>query len=304
MLQEILPPDLYNIISKSFNLDFIFEIRIRVNKPIVINHSGVLKYLKNKEDNSLVCATKSDIEKIIASTTQSSLYAFMNEIKQGFITAKGGIRIGISGEVVYAENQQVQTIKNISSLNIRIPHEIKNCAHTALCYILNGGINSTLILSAPGAGKTTFLKDICANISSENRIYQTLICDERYEIASSHLGNVVNNVGLCTDVISGATKEFAFNFGIRTMKPDVIICDEIMNMQDAEAIKKAINSGVSVIATAHASSLTDAKSRKELKFLIDNKLFKRIIVLSARNGPGTYEGIYNENLNSIYKIGE
>jgi len=303
MLKHLLPQPIISVIEKNFKLSGVYEIRMRANKPIVVNFFGKYIVVKN-ESGQNVMASKKDIESVVCAATKNSLYAFMSELKQGFITCDGGIRIGVCGEMVMDENGCVQTIKNICALNIRIPHQIKNCAHTALCYILNGGINSTLILSPPGAGKTTFLKDICASISCESRPYQVLICDERFEIASSYLGEMHNDIGLFSDVISGASKDFAFKFAIRTMKPDVIVCDEIMSVEDAKSILNAIKSGVQVIATAHAKDISDAIMRPELKTLIDAKAFKRIIVLSSKNGPGTYEGIYNENLVSIYKTGE
>ena len=303
MLEEILPQTLLMAIKQNYNLNNVYEIRMRLNKPLVLNYFGKYVFAKNKY-NERIMVSKNDIEAVISTATNNSLYAFNGQLKQGFITARGGIRIGVGGEVVLDDNFSIKTIKNPSSLNIRIPHQIKNCAHTALCYILNGTVHSTLILAPPGAGKTTFLKDICANMSGENRIYQTLICDERYEIASVFQGEIFSNIGDCSDVISGATKDFAFKFGVRSMKPDVIVCDEIMGQNDATSIISAINSGVSVIATAHAKNISDALNRKDLKTLLEARVFKRIVVLSSKNGPGTYEGIYNENLVSIYKNGE
>ena len=303
MLKTILPQPIIELLEKNFKLNGIYEIRMRTNKPLVINYFGKFVLVKNDCGSNFI-VEKPCLEAVINSATKNSLYAFMPQLKQAFITSEGGIRIGVCGEVVLGEDGKIQTVKNFCSLNIRIPHQIKNCAHTALCYILNGGINSTLILAPPGAGKTTFLKDICANLSTENRLYQVLICDERFELASSYLGIINNDIGICSDVVSGSSKNFAFSFAIRTMKPDVIVCDEIMSQQDAESVVYAIKSGAKVIATAHAKNIADALMRKELKYLLDSKVFNRIIVLSSRNGPGTYEGIYNENLISIYKTGE
>ena len=300
MLENILPHTLIEAIKQNYNLNSVYEIRMRRGMPLVLNYLGKNVVAKTKSQEKII-VFKSDIDAVINSATKNSLYAFMSELKQGYITAEGGIRIGVCGEVVLDDSGGVQTIKNVCSLNIRIPHQIKNCAHTALCYILNGAVNSTLILAPPGAGKTTFLKDICDNISNDHRVYQTLICDERFEIASSYQGQLGSSVGAYTDVISGATKDFAFKFGIRNMKPDVVVCDEIITQNDAVSVLNCINSGVSVIATAHAKNIAEALGRKELKMLLEQKAFKVIVVLSERNGPGTYEGIYNENLVLVYK---
>ena len=304
MLSRLLPPNIYEAVSSAFNLQNVYELRLRENKPLAINFGGKMYFVKNiKTSQNIICSSK-DIEYVLLSASENSLYAVNNQICQGFLTCDGGIRIGVAGEHILTSSGETKTIKNISSINIRIPHEIKNCAHTALTFIANGGIKSALILAPPGAGKTTFLRDLANSIGQMSKVVNILICDERYEIANSANGKISLGVGQTADVISGATKKYVFEQGIRTLKPDLIICDEIMNEEDACAIIKAIRSGVSVIATAHSGSIVDAKSRSDLKMLLDQKAFERIIVLSSRNGPGTYEAIYNASLEIVYKSGE
>ena len=231
--------------------------------------------------------------------TKQSFYAYNNQIKQGFITTDSGIRIGLCGRVVY-EKDDISTIKDISSLNIRIAHAVKGCSDKILNLIFkNGQIKNTLIVSPPGAGKTTFVRDLALLLSNEKRINNILIVDERYEIAGN--GNSKDLFdGDYVDIISGCQKHFAFHEAIKSMNPSVIIADEISNKEDYDEILEAARCGVSVIATAHAGGIDDLKRRNSLKKILDEKIFERIVVLSKRLGVGTIETVLDENLRGIY----
>ena len=301
MIKDLLQSDIYNIISTTFNIASIYEIRLRLNLPIVVNFGGKNYFVKNIKNGEVVKCNQKDINHCLAVATENSIYAVNNQIKQGFITCKDGIRIGLSGEHVLNEKNKTETIKNITSLNIRIPHEIKNCAHTALTFMLNGGVKNTLIISPPGAGKTTFLRDIACGLSTYSKVLNVLIADERFEIANCYNGLPTLNVGQTSDVISGTTKEYAFCQGIRTLKPDVVMCDELVSKEDALAVKNAVLSGVKVIATIHGETQQSVLEKDEVSFLLNEKIFERIIILSSRNGPGTYEAILNQNLKPLYQ---
>lgn len=300
MLYDILPEWLFGLLTKNYLIDYIQEIRIRINKPIMINYKGKLIALFENENyqKSVVVANQELISYILAVATKQSVYAYNDQIRECYITTDGGIRIGLCGMVVY-NSGKVGTIKKISSLNIRIAHEVLNCSERIINFLVaNGNVKNTLVISLPGAGKTTMIRDIIFKLSNEKNIQNILVVDERFEIAG--LNSSVLNIGDYVDVLSGSEKQFAFNNALKTMNPSVIVSDELSREEDVESVKQAIKSGVKVIASAHASDISDLKSKKYFDMLLKDKYFERIVVLSKRNGVGTIEGIYDENLRGIY----
>lgn len=301
MLYNLLPEWLYNLITHEFVIEYVYEIRIRLGKPIMVNFKGKYQYLYDHEDykNNVVVASGDLINYILSVATKQSLYAYNNQIKHCYITTDGGIRIGVCGNVVYNENK-VATIKNINSLNIRISHQVLNCSNKIMGFICSDEtVKNTLIISPPGAGKTTLIRDIACKLSNEKHIQNILVVDERYEIAGG-VNNGLIDIGQFVDVISGSDKSFAFKEALKSMSPKVIITDEITEEEDFAQIKQAIKSGVKVIATAHAESVNDLKMKNYFETLIKDKYFQRFIVLSTKNGVGTVDGIFDENLRGIY----
>ncbi len=298
---SIFPEWLNNLLSKNFVMSHVFEVRIRIGKPIMVNYKG--KYVSIEEKNGYntmtVYASSELIDYIIKVATKQSLYAYNDQIKHCYIQAEGGIRIGICGTVVY-NNGQISTIKNILSLNVRIAHQVLGCSEKIINLICqNQIVKNTLIISPPGAGKTTLVRDIVFKLSNEKKIDNILIVDERFEIAAAGDASDID-VGIRTDIISGSEKSFAFNEALKTMSPSVIVTDEISSGEDIESVSKAIKSGVKVIATAHAENINDLKYKKYFVDVIKDKYFERIIVLSNRMGVGTIDGVFDENLRVIY----
>lgn len=303
MLKEILPEVILNSINQNLTWDKLYEIRLRCDKPCTINYGGSYYFLGLnglvKNEDEAIFSTASTLENIVLKASNNSIYAYNNEIKQGFLTLNNGIRIGISGEIV-AENNKIKTIKNFSSLNIRISHQIKNCCLKIFDKLfLDNNMLDTLIISVPGAGKTTFLRDIAFQLGKQNYPFNLLIIDERGEIASVCEGKAGLDVGKFTDVISYSTKQYGFEMGIRAMSPNIIFTDEIATEQDANAILYAIGCGVKVIATTHSNGIKELFLKTNFNELLNKKAFKRFVVLSNRNGPGTIEGIYDENFNYL-----
>ena len=287
---KILPKEIGDVVNKYLNDDVIQEIRIKVGKPIILNLSYGEKILEYK--------TKvEDLKFMMAKISNYSLYAFEEEIKQGYITLKGGHRIGLAGECVIS-NGEVRTIKNISSLNIRISREVVGSSDKVMKLITNNNrVYNTLIVSPPKCGKTTILRDIAKNISNGfSRINlkgkKVAIIDERSEIAGCYNGIPQMNVGIRSDVLDNCLKTNGIIMAIRSLSPEVIICDEIGTMNEVEALSMAFNSGVNMILTVHGIDLDDVSRRKSLKELINDNILERIVVLSSKNGPGTLEKVY------------
>lgn len=296
-MKDLLDNNLYNAIASQFVIENIEEVRLRANAPVVICALGKNYLLKSQD--GYYNATDYELNYAISRATQNSLYAVNDQIQQMFIGYKGGIRIGITGDVV-CENSKVKTIKYINSLNIRLPHQVKDFAKIALNFIYNNGkINSTLVVSEPGAGKTTLLRDICRGICSYSKVYNVLLVDERYEIACCNKGRPMLNVGLFTDIISGGNKKFAFNQAVRSLKPDVIITDELASEEDYIAVRQAVNSGVSVVASVHAKNQLELMNNSYIKQMLLDGIFTRIIVLSSQS-PNRYQGIYDNKLKCLY----
>jgi len=300
MLQELFPSNIYEAIKNNLNFNALYEIRMRLNKPITLNYSNKLIFLSyegltDDESDAIICS-KNLLDSVILKASNYSIYAVNEDIKKGFITLNGGIRLGVCGNVV-TENGYVKTIKDFSSINLRFPHEVRNCSLNALNYILEDGqVLNTLLISAPGKGKTTFIRDICYQLGNKNYPLNLLILDERNEISSTNAGVASMNVGKFSDILLYSNKKMGFENGIRSMSPDVIVTDEVGNKEDIESLIYASNSGINIIASAHAKDINELKEKYLFNEVLNKKIFKRIIVLSSKSGPGTIEGIFDENL--------
>ena len=284
-------PQKFKKLLSFVNLSDAEEIRLRKGLPLVINFSVKSMFITESGvfTNTLknaVKVTDSDIKEALELIVKSSLYTAQNSLKQGFVTVDGGNRIGISGSAVITDNE-ISSIKNISGLNYRIAKEICGVSDNVINNIYrNGKVLNTLIISPPCCGKTTILRDIARNLSIKG--VKVSVADERNEISALSSGTLGFDLGYSLDVLEGAPKTDAFKILIRSMSPDVIITDELGGDEDYFAIKKAMNSGVSVIASVHADSRqTFLDNHFEFK-----NLFNCYITLSRTNGPGTIEEIY------------
>ena len=291
---KFFPRGIANEINKEISKieELVQEIRIRVGSQIIVK--------TNKKDDIIInyFVTREDILEIMQVICNNSIYSYQNEIANGYITINGGHRVGITGDVVL-ENNKVINIKYISSLNFRIARQILDCSNNILKYVINLEENTifhTLIVSPPGAGKTTILKDLVRKISDRipeigfKGIDVSLI-DERGEISAMYNGVPQNKIGIRTDVLENVSKPIGIKMAVRSMAPKVIVADEIGNYNDIEAINYAACSGVKGIFTAHSLNYETMKLNKELNNLINMKIIERIIFLDSKT-KGKIKNVY------------
>lgn len=287
-------------ICYNINENTIEEIRIRVDRPVI------LKYPEGKEDILDHVVTQNEILNILQSLCNNSIYSYQSQICDGYITLQGGHRVGITGNVAMKDGK-ITNVNYVSSLNFRIAREIIGASDEILKEVVtrksntssqnnyrnanidnndisNLEINNTLIVSRPGCGKTTVLRDLVRNIS--NMGFTVSLIDERGEIASMYKGIPQNDIGLRTDVMDNVTKSLGMKIAVRTMAPQVIVADEIGTEGDLEAINYGICSGVKGIFTAHGSDISELRQNETLNKLYEEKLFKRIIFLENRGKMG------------------
>lgn len=279
------------------------ELRLRVAQPLLIRTSDK-DYFINQEGrvtspNKAYFANREDLAGTLERMTHSSVYAAEEDLKQGFLTLPGGNRVGVTGEVVL-QNGKIQTMKHVSSLNIRIARDKKGMGLKILPLLLNGDgtVCHTLLISPPRAGKTTLLRDLIRLISNGvpqlGLNGQTVgVMDERGELAGMWQGVPTYDLGYRTDVLDGCPKAFGMSMVVRSMAPQVIAMDELGHAEDVSALLDALRTGVQILSTAHASSLEEAQDRPVLAHLLNQGVFERLVVLSRQFGPGTIECVYN-----------
>lgn len=278
------------------------EIRLRSSKPIILRFTNEEKILQELIETE-------DILQTLQNVCDNSIYSYQNQICEGFITIKGGHRVGITGNAVISD-EKVTNINYISNLNFRIARQIIGCSEHMLEYILDlpdNTIYNTLIISPPGAGKTTLLRDLIRKISNgiENIGFKgknISVVDERGEIAAMYKGVPQNDVGIRTDILDNIKKSEGMKMVIRSMSPDIIVADEIGSNEDVEAINYAICCGIKGIFTAHGSSLEDLELNPAISELIERQIFERLVFLD-KNTKGKIDKIYKlDKTKKEYKI--
>lgn len=261
------------------------EIRLRAGWPIHLVLSGEEIPLPQTR------VIGEDLEQVLDRATEFSRYTAEESLRAGFVTARGGFRVGVCGSVI-ASNGKSEGIRDISSLAIRIPREQEDIARPLLPRLLEKGrLLNTLILSPPGGGKTTLLRDLVRLVSDGSELAAPMrvsLVDERGEIAAMYRGMAQLAVGSQTDVLDGCPKRIAIPMLLRAMTPQVIALDEIAHPSDVDALCSAVNCGIVMLATAHASSDSEWESRPILKRLLNCGVFERVVVIEVQKAFRSY----------------
>ena len=288
---KILSRDLRSVFEKEeLQFEELQEIRLRTGHPIIIFYRGTEKILP-------VISTERSIRETLDYVSNYSLYAYENELRQGFITIEGGHRVGMAGQVLI-ENGRVKNMKQVSSLNIRISHEILSCADKLFPFITyNKQLYHTLIISPPRCGKTTILRDLIRQISDGNKWIKGCtvgVVDERSELAGCYQGVPQNHMGMRTDVLDGCPKADGMIMLIRSMSPQVVAVDEIGAPEDVQAIKYAMHCGCKMLSTVHGESLEEIQKKPLFAQLVKEQCFERYVVLGNRKHIGEMIAVYNK----------
>ncbi len=276
---EFLPEKLFNKIS-NLGIERISEIRLRLYKPMFICIDGIYKEIFIKD----YVFDEKEIQSIITKLTKHSIYAYIDNIRAGYLYGNFGERIGLCGVGVYDESR-LTTLKDFNSLCIRVPHAVVGCANKLFDLLVSENLPNLLIISPPGVGKTTLLREI-ARLISNNYLINVLVIDEKNELWA----NGYFDLGKTTDVMV-SSKCFGFNSALLNMRPDLIITDELSSENDVLGAEKARLSGVKIIASAHGSSLDEVKKKESFKRVFSNLIFDYCVTLSLKCGYGTIEKI-------------
>lgn len=291
------------------DFDKVYEFRLRVNNPLIIVVENKEFYISKNSNEGLTTdienayiVNSKELRETVEYISNYSLYAFEDEVRQGFITVAGGHRVGVCGKV-FMDNGQIKSMKYISFLNIRISHEIKGCADKIIPYVVkNNEFLHTLIISPPRCGKTTLLRDIIRQISDgfDDFSGQSVgVVDERSELAGCYMGVPTNDLGVRSDVLDCCPKALGIEILLRSMSPSVIAVDELGG-NDYDAINHALYNGCKILATIHGNGIDDIKDKPIFSKIIENRIFQRFIILGTGLKSGHISAVYDEQMNNIW----
>ena len=254
------------------------ELRLRAGRRA----TALVKGVETPISDALVGSD--DLNCVVERATSASVHTAQSSIAKGFINCSGGIRIGLCGTGVI-DRGEVRGMRAISSLAIRIPHEIRGCGQAVIDRLVASSGN-VLILSPPGYGKTTFLRECIRQMSDAGQ--RVSVADERGELAAVYRGIPQFDLGKSSDVMSDVPKAQAVMMLLRAMNPQVIAMDEISSPEDIGAAETASGCGVRIIATAHAAGRSELQVRPIYKKLLEHGMFGSLIVIKSCCGVRSY----------------
>jgi len=256
------------------------EFRLRIGRPLSVATPEGEEYLGEN------VISKKDIDILIEMATGASSYSSAEQIRSGYLTVRGGFRIGLCGSVIM-KNDELWNFSSISSAAIRISKEIIGAADGIIFRLTDKNrFGSTLIISPPGGGKTTLLRDVVRCLS-EKGIRISLI-DERGEIAVMYRGEAQLDVGSCTDILDACPKAIGIPMVLRAMNPQIIAVDEITALEDIKAMALAVGCGVGLLATIHAGNVGDLLEKSLYRELLSNQAFQQAVLIRHLTNERTY----------------
>ncbi len=256
--------------------DGLTEIRLRREKPIILMRGSDMFFIDSNSrvtkafDSECVKVASAEIDSFLYAIFINSVHSFQEDICSGFITLSGGHRVGLCGTAVVRDGK-IKNIKNINGFNVRVSRELIGSGEDIYNRIFCSGLKNVLIAGVPASGKTTILRDLCRLLGSR---YKVSLIDERSEIAAVYMGVPQNDVGMNTDVFDGYSKADGLETAVRVMSPDIIIFDEAGSQDEFRYMEHAMNCGIRICASMHASSIEEIKRR--IPFW---KSFDRIVIL-------------------------
>lgn len=288
------------------------ELRLRCGQPLmaVVGDGDVFLTAAGRPvavGESAYFVSPGDLAQTMQLISRNSLYAFEEELRQGFLTVAGGHRIGLAGQAVLAGGE-LRTLKNISAMNIRLAREIHGAADKLVAHVVAGPrrVLNTLVISPPGCGKTTLLRDLIRQLSYGVSALgfagvQVGVVDERSELAACQDGIPTATLGPRADVLDGCPKAVGMLMLIRSMAPRVIVTDELGRAADAAAVREALHAGVSVVTSVHGRGRADVAGRPFVGDLVRDKCFDRYIILGDTPVAGTVDEIADSAGEVIYR---
>ncbi len=284
-----LPTELQDILSliDSNAVKKLTEIRIRRNKSLCVVAKNTT-YFVNAEGalssyltSDTVIVNETLFENSFFSLCDYSLYNNMEDIVKGYITLKSGARVGVTGTGI-KQNNSVVSVKDVSSLNIRIPNQVKNCSLQLLNFLYVNSFPSIVIAGMPNSGKTTLIRDMVRNLAGgfNDKYRKICIIDERNEICGKYNNNFCMDIGETTDVITAYPKDKGIELATRTMSPDMIVCDEISTLDEVKSITYGFSAGIKFVLSVHCENLTDLTNKQIVRELLKTNEFSYFVLLN------------------------